>query len=152
MNRRQSALASITGTVLLAWLAIAGAVSADPASVDTVQQLTGGTSRIWILEKTTVEMGVDPTKACKGGSIYRFAKDGATLTISECRLGEMVKSSHTWKLKQISPIDVLLVIDNAKEFTVRFKDENGHPRMRLRAETASKISPDTDLEFKLGAD
>jgi hypothetical protein len=130
----------------------ASAQSQPATATEAKQKLTGGASRVWVHEKTTKTMGTLP-EGCTAGRIYRFAQENSTLTISECKDGKMIKSSHTWALKQQTPLDMVLTVDNVLFYKVSFRDNGQEHLMRLRSDTDdSKTTPNTDLEFKLGAD
>src|SRR5438128_4228410 len=93
---------------VMVFVSMAAYAETQPTTIsDASQKLTGEASRLWVHEKTVSTMG--PTgERCTSGRTYRFAKENSVLTISECRNGAMVKSNHTWSLKQASVIDIVL--------------------------------------------
>jgi hypothetical protein len=118
---------------------------------DASQRLTGGASRLWVHEKTVSTMGPSGDR-CTSGRTYRFAQQNSILTISECKDGAMVKSNHTWALKEASEIDIVLTIDNSQPYKLSFNDTGGEHLMRLRSDTVSQTTPNTDMVFRIGAD
>src|SRR5690349_1599508 len=97
-------------------LTAASSASAQQVTVgDAAQKLTGGSTRVWVHQKTTPVMG-SAGQECTSGRTYRFAQEGSVLTISECVDGKMNKTNHQWVLKQASPIDVQLIVDGTKSY------------------------------------
>jgi hypothetical protein len=137
---------------VVAWAQPTGGFAQQPGTEDeAVQRLTGGASRVWVLDKISPIMGT-AAEHCAAGLIYRFSAEKSSLTMSECKDGSMVKSTHTWKIRKEGPLDIILTIDGQKEYKLNFRDAGQDHMMRLRSDTASKTTPDTDIEFRLGAD
>jgi hypothetical protein len=144
-------LAKVLSTVLIVLWASGAAHAQATAIEEAKQKLTGGSSRVWVHQKTVTMMGTSGER-CTAGRLYRFAAGGSVLTIIECVDGKMVKSSHSWALSQTSPIDIILTIDGTKSYQLRFFDEGERHTLRLRDDVGPKTAPTTDLEFELGAD
>jgi hypothetical protein len=120
---------------------VAVSAQAQPTTIsDASQKLTGGTSRLWVHEKTVSTMGPSGER-CTSGRTYHFTQQNSVLTISECKDGTMVKSNHTWTLKEASAIDIVLTVDNSQSYRLSFHDTGDEHLMRLRSDTDSNITP-----------
>ncbi|HYC54214.1 MAG TPA: hypothetical protein VEL28_04675 [Candidatus Binatia bacterium] len=138
-----------------AWLGAAGpllliassAVAELLTTESAARLLTGDASRIWVHEKTVQTMGAG--NSCVSGRQYEF-RQNRLLDITECIGGELRRSQHQWSLEQESEIDTALVVDGAKRYLIRFKDDG--TELRLRSVQNAKTSPDIDMLFILGGD
>jgi hypothetical protein len=121
--------------------------SADAASPSVAQQLTGGTSREWVLGQVRTRMG---SSACDGsGEIRRFSSDG-TVVLERCADKNVERTRHRWTLEAgAAGADPVLRIDG-KRYTVFFRDRG--KMMVLRERGASQAEPTTDREFRLSED
>lgn len=114
------------------------------------QQLTGGSSRAWTLQRFVQPAGAG--NACSAGEIYTFAATHE-LTVSRCTDGRVVPSHHSWSISGTDGDAATLAIDGVGIFLLRFdRPGAGGYRMRLRAKGAALAQPGPDRVLSLDED
>jgi hypothetical protein len=111
---------------------------------DVSNRLTGDGWREWTLYRFEMTMGA--SGACKAGAVYRFSADH-TVTIRECKDGQVTTTNEPWKVSTEGDVDTFLVV-GAKQYHLFFKTENGTESMRLEIRPDVK-EPIQDYDFRL---
>ena len=147
--QRRAHFLHCAATTLL-FLAFSSVESTAQIALDqAAQKLAGGTSLAWRLDQISQFMGADG-KCTGDGEIDRFFADHK-LQIVKCTDGNLVKTDHTWSLKQSGPLDIILRIDT-KERLLLFHDEGSAHYMRLRERPEDKSMLTQDRDFRLSDD
>jgi hypothetical protein len=118
-----------------------------PESAST--QLSGPTTRTWILKNIDKRMG--SVADCEGdGQVYAFGADHKVIE-ERCVSGHVQKQSQSWAFE--SSTDELVLKIGDKVFLARFiKREGNNVEMRLRDPAIRKSTETTDMIFRMSLD
>lgn len=129
----------------VAWLLTsAAAPCAATAQAVLERELTGGSSRAWVLHEI-VRTPIAGT-ACLSGAIYTFTVSH-DLQVTRCQAGRLATSHHTWTVHDDQEGATTLIVTGIGTYTVTLQDVRPGPRrLRLHArDTALGWPADEDL-------
>lgn len=137
-------------TAVAIWLGLAAVPALAQAQEGPEWQLTGGSSRAWVLRRFV--RTPDPGDACVSGAVYTFATTH-DLAVSSCQQGHVVTSHHTWSVSQAGEGGATLAITGLGTYDLRFQASRHRPRlMRLEARGATPLQPAIEGELSLDED
>ena len=93
-----------------------------------VQQLTGGSSRAWVLQE--IIQPATAGDACTAGAVYTFAASH-DLQVTRCQGGRLVASHHAWTVSNGTDGAPTLVVTGIGTYEAMFQHTGPGPR-RLR--------------------
>lgn len=126
------------------WLGLAAVPALAQTRDDPEWQLTGGSSRAWVLQRFV--RPATPESVCSAGKVYTFAMTHE-LTVSWCRNGRVVQSCHIWSITEAGGQGPTLAIAGIGAFLLQFqKSGAGGSRARLRM-MSTRPGPDVELSL-----
>ncbi len=132
--------AAIAGVLLLAV-----APYAVGAQGDLEQQLTGGSSRAWVLHR--IVRPPVASDACVSGATYTFAASH-DLQVTRCQDGRLATSHHAWAVQGGQGDAPTLVVTGMGTYTVMLRDARPGPRLlHLHARSTLPGWPGGDEEL-----